>query len=99
MRLLSALALLVTTATTVAAALPPEHQRIAEFKAIVAAAEANGIPAAIGPINAIEYVGPDAYEIRSDLCVVLALIVTTPAKGPPIVGPRQFEVRLQPPVC
>ncbi|MGV8840238.1 MAG: hypothetical protein ACWA6X_08025 [Bauldia sp.] len=87
------------TAGLATAALPPEYQRMEELNAIIAAIETNGIPAAIGPINVIEYVGPDVYEIRSDLCIVRAFIVSTPQKGPPIVGPRQFEVRLQPPIC
>ncbi|MCC6734637.1 MAG: hypothetical protein IT534_00750 [Bauldia sp.] len=97
-RIVAAIAFMAT-ATSAMAALPPEYQRMEEFSAIMAAIEANGIPAAIGPINAIEYVGPDVYEIRSDRCIVRAFIVSTPAKGPPIVGPRQFTVELQPPVC
>lgn len=90
---------LVLAGSSTFAALPPEYQRLEELKAIIAAADAEGIAAIVGEITAIEFIVSDYYEIRSATCVVAALIVTPPQKGPPLIGPRQFEVHLQPAVC
>lgn len=88
------------TAEAGLAALPPEHQRMVEFVAVVEAAQANGVPDMVGPIVAIDYLGADIYEIRGETCSVMAFIRSLPlGKGPPIVGPRQFSVELQPAVC
>ncbi|MCW5715246.1 MAG: hypothetical protein KIT43_12100 [Bauldia sp.] len=92
-------ATLILAGSSAYAALPPQHQRMAELQAVINAAAAGGVPDAVGEIISIAYIGSDLYEIAGITCSVLARIVTTPQKGPPLVGPRQFEVRLEPPIC
>ncbi len=96
---LVALTVAVVAGTPALAALPPQYQRMVELHAVLDAADAGGVPDQLGEIVGIAYIGPDLYEIYGETCTVLARIVSTPQKGPPIVGPRQFEVRLDPPVC
>lgn len=98
-RNLAAIALAAIVATPALAALPPQYQRMAELQAVLDAAEAGGVPEQVGEIISIQYIGTDLYEIDGLTCTVLARIVTTPQKGPQIVGPRLFEVRLDPPIC
>lgn len=94
-----ALTAAILFATPAVAALPPQYQRMVELHAVLDAADAGGVPDQLGEIIGIAHIGPDLYEIYGDTCTVLARIVSTPQKGPPVAGPRQFEVRLDPPVC
>lgn len=93
------LAAAILFAAPALAALPPQYQRMVELHAVLDAADAGGVPDQLGEIVGVAYIGPDLYEIYGETCTVLARIVSTPQKGPLVVGPRQFEVRLDPPVC
>ncbi|MGD9740354.1 MAG: hypothetical protein AB7O56_08970 [Bauldia sp.] len=98
-----AFAAVFVAAAPAMAALPPIYQRTAELAAIVTAVSGSPDLETLGEVNAIEYVGVDLYEIRGATCTITAHIVTTPDKGPaagpPIVGPRQFTVQLDPVAC
>ena len=90
-RLLIVLATAAILALPAPAALPPPHQRLAEFRAVINHPE---IASALGGdlLTRIEYVREDLYRVSGTRCRLDLAIVTTP--GPPgLVGPRQFEVR------
>lgn len=97
-RILAA-ALMVIVAGPALAALPPIYQRTAELAAVIEAVSGSPDLDTIGEVIAIEYVDVDRYEVRGATCTIVARIVSTPAKGPAIVGPREFTVALDPPFC
>ena len=78
------------------AALPPQYQRAAEFKAIADSAE---IPAAFPegkPIDRVEFVSHDLYRVTAANCSLEVKIVDKPVSEdtPPMVGPRRFELSI-----
>lgn len=99
MRLLFRLLALGTgvAAVPAAAALPPQYQRIAELRAIVADP---GVAGAFGgtPIERIEYVRSDLYRVSGGACRLDVAIVGLPIPGG-MVGPRRFEVKAGRKVC
>ncbi len=74
-----------------AAALPPQYQRAAEFRALIADARVAG---AFGstPVERIEYVGPDLYRVSAGRCSLEVAIVDLPAPSG-VAGPRRFGLR------
>jgi hypothetical protein len=85
-------------AVPVSAALAPNHQRLAELRAVL---DDPGVTTALGasePVERIEYVRPDFYRVRAGRCRVDVAIVSLPTpRG--IVGPRRFGVRPGKRVC
>jgi hypothetical protein len=79
------------------AALPPNHQRIAELRAVL------GLPAVqsafgIDPIDRIDYAGNDLYRLSAGRCHLDVRIVSLPTpRG--MVGARRFEARAGQRVC
>ncbi|HYE29202.1 MAG TPA: hypothetical protein VD887_13630 [Allosphingosinicella sp.] len=95
---LIALSGLALAALPAAAALPPNHQRLAELRAVLGHA---GVVRAFGtnePIDRVEYVRHDLYRVTSGRCHMDVAIVglPTPAR---IAGPRRFEARPGRKVC
>ena len=90
-RPLMVLATAAILALPASAALPPPHQRLAEFRAVINHPE---IASALGGdlLTRIEYVREDLYRVSGTRCRLDLAIVTTPSPPGP-VGPRQFEVR------
>jgi hypothetical protein len=80
-----------------AAALPPQYQRIAELRAIIADP---GVVGAFGgtAIDRIEYVRSDLYRVSAGGCRLDVSIVGLPVPGG-MVGPRRFEVKAGRKVC
>jgi hypothetical protein len=78
-------------AVPAAAALPPQYQRLAELRAIIADP---GVVGAFGgaPIDRIEYVRSDLYRVSGGGCRIEVAIVGLPTPGG-MVGPRRFEVK------
>jgi len=93
MRLLPRLLALGATvaATPVSAALAPQYQRAAEFKAVVAD---GGVANAFGgtPIERVEYVRRDLYRVSAGGCRLDVAIVDLPIP-PGVVGGRRFAVK------
>lgn len=82
----------VLAASPASAALPPNHQRIAELRAVL---NDGGVAAAFDmsqPIERIEYVRPDLYRVSAGRCRLDVAIVGLPMpRG--MAGPRRFETR------
>jgi hypothetical protein len=79
------------------AALPPQYQRAAEFKAVVADGHvANAFGGA--PIERIEYVRTDLYRVSSGGCRLDVAIVDLPTPAG-VAGPRRFAVKPGRKVC
>lgn len=78
------------------AALAPEHQREAEFNAVISEATK-----ALGTIDGVSFVSNDIYEARSANCRVTINIEDLPlrAGSEPVDGPRQFRAFANPPAC
>ena len=94
-----AIVLAVTIAagmTPAFAALAPEYQRVAEFRAVIS--EATRV---LGTIDGVTFVSDDVYEARSASCRVIVRIedVASQAGGKPVDGPRQFRAFANPPAC
>ncbi|HYI47927.1 MAG TPA: hypothetical protein VEX35_05620 [Allosphingosinicella sp.] len=88
-------ATLTLAALPAGAALPPQHQRIAELRAVLDRA-ANAFGGVL--INRIEHVRPDRYRVTAGRCYVEATIIGLPMpRG--MVGARRFEVRVGALVC
>ena len=78
-------------AVPAAAALAPNHQRIAELRAVLGHAEvANAFGGA--PIERIEYVREDLYRVSAGRCRLDVAIIGLPTPRD-VSGPRRFEVR------
>lgn len=88
-------ATLAMTAPTLAA-LPPQYQRAAEFRAVI-----NVAAEVLGLIDSVRFIADDVYEARSGTCIVIVTIENLPPeKGrEPIAGPRQFRAVAQQPTC
>ena len=79
------------------AALPPQYQRAAEFRAVVADGHiANAFDGA--PIERIEYVRPDLYRVTAGRCRLDVAIVGLPTPAG-VVGPRRFAVKAGTKAC
>jgi hypothetical protein len=82
------------------AALPPQHQRMAEFRAIVGD---GSIARAFGatPIDRIERVGRDLYRVEAGDCSLDVAIVSNPNWNPPgpWSGARKFILEPGRAVC
>jgi hypothetical protein len=80
------------------AALPPNYQRVAELRAVLALAEVATLGGTMQPIERIEYAGPDRYRVSAGRCHIDVRIVDLPVpRG--LVGPRRFEARPGRPAC
>ncbi len=80
------------------AALPPNYQRLAELRAVLAHP---GVAAAFDmdqPIDRIEHVRRDLYRVTAGRCHVDVAIVDLPAPSDE-AGPRRFEARPGEKVC
>lgn len=97
-KLVMSLTLVLVTTLPALAALPPQYQRRAELTAVLdVATETLGIGKII---DAIEYVGPDAYSVRSGTCALTVRIVDAPKElAPGRVGPREFTAVPDPLAC
>jgi hypothetical protein len=84
-------------AMPVSAALPPQHQRAAELRALIDHA---GVVGAFdgAPIDRIELVRPDLYRVTAGRCRLDVRIVDLPTPRD-VAGPRRFEVRPGGSVC
>lgn len=81
------------------AALPPQWQRQKELQAII---EDSAVTDAFGfeGIEAIEWVGPDHYQVRGGACILDITIEDLPnMQGEGWAGPRQFKIVLGEPLC
>lgn len=95
----AAAGLLLAVASPAAwAALPPEHQRIAEFRAILDSADVMQALAGRSPIDRIEHVAPDRYRVTAGTCVLDVRIQGHPLPQG-MVGPRRFSVVPETPSC
>ena len=94
---LFALAATALAALPAEAALPPNHQRLAELRAVLAHP---GLAAALAdaPIDRVEHIGPDNYRVTADNSHVDVTIVELPMARD-IAGPRRFETQLAARVC
>lgn len=78
-------------------ALPPNYQRLAELRAVLALPEV-GSAFGIQPIERIDYAGPDLYRLTAGRCRLDVRIVDLPTpRG--MVGARRFEARAGRRVC
>ena len=73
------------------AALPPQYQRAAELKAVVADP---GVANAFGgtPIDRVEFVRTDLYRVSAGACRLDVAIVDLPTP-PGVTGGRRFAVK------
>ncbi|HEU0133844.1 MAG TPA: hypothetical protein VFR28_03400 [Allosphingosinicella sp.] len=94
---LSLLLLALAAAEPAGAALPPQYQRAAEFRAVAADARIAG---AFGstPIERIEYVRPDLYRVSAGRCRLDVRIVDLPTPAD-VSGGRRFAVRAGQKTC
>jgi hypothetical protein len=79
------------------AALPPNYQRLAELRAVLAL-PAVGTAFGIASIDRIDYAGPDLYRLSAGRCHLDVRIVDLPTP-PGMVGARRFEARAGRRVC
>ncbi|HEX8239789.1 MAG TPA: hypothetical protein VF574_08640 [Allosphingosinicella sp.] len=86
-----ALAACAFLAAPAAAALPPQYQRAAELKAVVADARVADAFAG-APIERVEYVRPDLYRVSARGCRLDVAIVDLPTPAG-VAGPRRFAVK------
>jgi hypothetical protein len=84
-------------AAPASAALPPQYQRAAEFRAVAAD---GGVANAFGgaPIERIEYVRRDLYRVSAGACRLDVAIVDLPTP-PDVTGGRRFAVKAGGRVC
>lgn len=84
----------------VLAALPPQHQRMAEFRAIVSE---SSIASRFGttPIDRIERIEPNLYRVAAGACSLNVTIVPDPKWKPasPWAGARKFVLAMEQVVC
>jgi hypothetical protein len=100
MRIISGLAALFMAglaALPAAAALPPNYQRLAELRAVLAL-PAVGTAFGLEPIERIDHVGPDLYRVSAGRCHLDVRIVDLPTPRN-VVGGRRFEARAGRRVC
>lgn len=95
---LFALAVPALAAVPASAALPPNYQRVAELKAVLADPKVGGAFPMEAPIERVEYVRPDLYRVSGGRCRLDVAIVDLPMP-PGVVGGRRFAVRPGPLAC
>jgi len=80
-----------SAASPAAAALPPNYQRQAELRAVIAHPQ---VARAFGadPIDRVEYVRTDLYRVSAGRCRLDVAIVDLPTRRG-VSGPRRFDVR------
>lgn len=89
--LIAAGAGLICLASAAHAALAPNHQRIAEMRAILDHPQVVGAFAASDPIIRLEYRAPDRYLVETAKCQLpVRLVGRRQPAG--MVGARQFDV-------
>ena len=88
----------VLAALPAAAALPPNYQRLAELRAVLAHPGVAGAFGMDAPIERIEYVRPDLYRVTAGRCRIDVAIVGLPTPRD-VAGPRRFEARPGKRVC
>jgi len=94
MRLITVLAVaaaILVVSLPASAALPPQYQRAAEFRAILDDTDIVDLFGIGRPIERIEYLGPDLYRVTSGNCHLDVRIVDKPDVSG-MVGPREFDV-------
>ncbi len=80
------------------AALPPQYQRLAELRAVLAHPGVTGAFGVTEPIERVEYLRPDLYRVSAGRCHLDVRIVGQPMpRG--MVGARRFEARPGRRVC
>ena len=89
---LFALAVPALAAAPASAALPPNYQRVAELKAVLADPRVGGAFPIDAPIERVEYVRPDLYRVSGGRCRLDVAIVDLPTP-PDVAGGRRFAVR------
>ena len=94
---LAAFAASALAASPAAAALPPNYQRLAELRAVLALPEV-GTAFGIEPIERIVYAGPDLYRLSAGRCHLDVRIVDLPTPRN-VVGGRRFAARAGRRVC
>jgi hypothetical protein len=100
-RLASALvaaAFAAAAAMPAAAALPPQYQRLAELKAVLADPAVGAAFGIDSPIERVEYVRPDFYRVSGGACRLDVAIVGLAMPGD-MVGPRRFSVKPGRKIC
>jgi hypothetical protein len=95
--LLAAILCAALAAWPAEAALPPNYQRIAELRAVLALSEVATM-AGMAPIERIEHAGPDLYRVSAGRCRLDVRIVDLPSPRN-VVGGRRFEARPGRPQC
>lgn len=80
------------------AALPPNHQRLAELRAVLAHPDVARAFGTNQPIDGIEHLRTDLYRVTAGRCHVDVAIVSLPTPRD-VVGPRRFEARPGEKVC
>lgn len=95
---LAALCGAALAAIPASAALPPNYQRLAELRAVLALDNVAGAFGVMQPIQRIEYLRPDLYRVTAGRCHIDVRIVDLPTpRG--MVGARRFEARPGRRVC
>jgi hypothetical protein len=95
---LFALAVPALAALPASAALPPNYQRVAELKAVLADPRVGGAFPVEAPIGRVEYVKPDLYRVSAGRCRLEVAIVDLPTPRD-VAGPRRFAVRPGQRIC
>lgn len=79
-------------------ALAPHYQRVAELHAVIEAALSALDD--LMPIERVEFVSHDVYEVRAGDCALTVRIVEIdPKRQAVIMGPRRFEAVAEEPEC
>lgn len=92
---LAALGAAALAAVPAGAALPPNYQRLAELRAVLAHP---GVAGAFGTEQPIDRVRPDLYRVTAGSCHVDVTIVDLPTRADQ-AGPRRFEARPGEKIC
>jgi hypothetical protein len=87
-------AVLCVGASGAIAALPADHQRAEEIRAVIGAAIN---PLGGRPIDRILRTGTDQWRVEGGDCAVDLRVIAVP--GPPIPGPRRFRVEAAAAAC
>jgi len=80
------------------AALPPNYQRLAELKAVLAHPQLGEAFGPDAPAERVEHVRPDLYRVSAGRCHLDVAIVDLPTP-PGVAGPRRFEARPGQRIC
>ena len=91
-------AFLLAGTVAASAALPPYWQRKAEIDAIADSSDVARRLEDHGPIDAIEHVGNDHYQVRAGTCALEVFIVDD-SSAEQMPGPRKFKLQIGKLVC